>query len=443
MYAAQLSIDVGRLIFNDPVGGAASAPRSVVLRNTGDAALTVRSVTLGGAAPGQFRVTFTTPRSLAAGASISVPVTFAPTVLGPRGATLNISTNAAVQPNRTVTLRGLGTRGLQGANEPSLQWILDTYEIPVRVGDSSPEEATLDLPARTPNDEVTAQMFRKAGSGAVTLTPIAIFSNPANPGAIAGYYRTSTSGTVSRSQLFTVPSADVQTLNPRTQGTTSFDPGSGAFGLYTTWPAQNNRTVYTEDFRNTFISPANRQRMFRTYPLKTATGAIVPNAYVIGNEEAFNNDLQDGVFIIRNVVPLSAGQPSSGGSTPPSTTVYQAESAALSGAVRSTANPGYTGTGFVDFVNNSGDFVRWTASSSAAGTKTLTFRYANGGTTDRPLELRINGVVVRNTLSFVPSGSWSSWRTVSLSVNLLSGANTIELRAIGSSGGNIDWMSIG
>ncbi len=369
-------------------------------------------------------------------------VSFAPTTLGPKGANLIIRSNAANTPTRTITLRGLGTRGLQGANEPSLQWILDTYQIPVRVGDSSPAEATLDLPARTPNDEVTAQMFRKAGGGDVTLMPIAIFSNAANPGAIAGYYRTDTASTVSRTQLFTVPSADIQTLNPRVEGTTNFDPGTSAFGLYTTWPAQGNRTVYTEDFRNTFIAPTSRQRMFRAYPLKDADGSVVANAYVVGNEEAFNNDLQDGVFIIRNVVPLRTGEPATDRSPTPVGTVFQAESAALTGAVRSSANAGFSGTGYADFNVAAGESIRWTVNAVITGTKSLTFRYANGGTTDRPLELRVNGRVVRSRLSFAPTGSWRTWRTVTLNASMFAGANSVELRTVGNGGANIDWLAV-
>lgn len=438
-----MTADVSRLIFNDPVGGSASAARTVTLRNTGDRTLTIGSLSLGGASPGQFRM-LSSPVSLSPGGSTTVRVTFAPTRLGPGGANLVIRSNAANTPTRTVTLRGLGTRGLQGANEPSLQWILDTYQIPVVVGDSSPSEATLDLPARTPNDEVVAQMFRKAGSGNVTLTPIAIFSNPATPGAIAGHYRTDAAGNVTRTQLFTVPSADVQTLNPRTQGTTSFDPGSGAFGLYTTWPAQGNRTVYTEDFRNTFISPASRQRMFRAYPLRNADGSRVANAYVIGNEEAFNNDLQDGVFIIRNVVPLAVGAPSPGTtpSTPRTGTTFQAENAVLVGPTRASSNSGFTGTGYADFTNNSGDIIRWTVNAVITGTKVLTIRYANGGTTDRPLELRVNGAVIRSRLSFAPTGLWTTWRTITLNTGMFAGANSVELRTIGVSGPNIDWLSV-
>jgi hypothetical protein len=449
LFAAQATVDVGQLVFNDPVGGAASAARTVTLRNTGTSSLSIPAggISISGSSAGQFRLLTGGPSTVAPGGTLKVNVAFAPTLLGPEGATLAIHSNAANAPVLNVTLRGLGTKGLQGANEPSLQWILDTYQIPVRVGDSNPAESTLDLPAKTPNDEVVAQMFRKAGSGAVTLTPIAVFSNTASPGMIAGRYTVSASGTVTKAQLFTTPSADVQTLNPRVQGSTTFDPGTGTFGLYTTWPAQGNRTIYSEDFRNTYISPASHRRLFRSYPLKTAAGAVVPNAYVIGNEEALNNDLQDGVFIIRNVVPLAAGQ-SSPASPPPTSpppvagTVYQAESAVLSGAIRSSADGGFTGSGYADYTNASGDYVRWSVTNQTAGTRTISVRYANGGTTDRPLELRVNGVVVQSRVSFASTGSWTTWRTVSLTVNLNSGVNTVQFTAIGASGANLDSLTL-
>src|SRR5204863_6140716 len=40
--------------------------------------------------------------------------------------------------------------------------------------------------------------------------------------------------------------------------------------------------------------------------------------------------------------------------------IYEAENAVLSGAVVSNTKAGYTGTGFVDYINASGDSVTWT-----------------------------------------------------------------------------------
>ena len=77
----------------------------------------------------------------------------------------------------------------------------------------------------------------------------------------------------------------------------------------------------------------------------------------------------------------------------------QAEAAALSAPMVYSSNAGYTGSSYVDFQQTSGDWVEWTVNAAAAGTHKLSFRYANGGG-DRPLELRVNGQVVRAKLSF-------------------------------------------
>ena len=120
----------------------------------------------------------------------------------------------------------------------------------------------------------------------------------------------------------------------------------------------------------------------------------------------------------------------------------EAETATLSGPSVSRSNPGYTGTGYADFNAARGDYVEWTYDATSAGQRTLTFRYANGGATDRPLELRINGAVVTPSLSFAPTGAWTTWRTVTVTVTLAAGTNRIRLTSIGSNGGNIDSLRI-
>ena len=126
-------------------------------------------------------------------------------------------------------------------------------------------------------------------------------------------------------------------------------------------------------------------------------------------------------------------------STPPQQT-YQAESATLSGAAVATDNAGYTGTGYADYQNTSNDYVQWTVQAAAAGTYTLQFRYANGGTANRPLSITANGS--STTLPFPPTGSWTTWNVVGLTVTLAKGANTVRATDTGSSGGNIDWLGV-
>ncbi|MCM3873211.1 MAG: PA14 domain-containing protein [Pyrinomonadaceae bacterium] len=123
-------------------------------------------------------------------------------------------------------------------------------------------------------------------------------------------------------------------------------------------------------------------------------------------------------------------------------TVYQAENAVLVGAVFANNQTGYTGTGFVDYLNPTGDYIEWTVSVPAAGSYTLDFRYGNGGTTNRPLALRVNQTTVNGSLAFPTTGSWLTWSISSAVVSLNAGTNTIRLTAIGSSGANIDSLTV-
>jgi alpha-D-xyloside xylohydrolase len=133
----------------------------------------------------------------------------------------------------------------------------------------------------------------------------------------------------------------------------------------------------------------------------------------------------------------------SGAAFPTPAGVFEAEDAALSGAVVSTANGGFTGTGYADYVHASGDFVEWTVNVATAGSHTLAFRYANGGTTNRPLSLSVNGAVINSALAFNPTGSWTTWGSTTLSASLPAGsAVKIRATATGSSGANIDNLTV-
>jgi hypothetical protein len=267
----------------------------------------VSGLSVSGADQSQFRVTSPSslPASVPAGGSLSVQVVFDPTATGPKRASLTVTGNDTTNPSASVALRGLGTAGLGGSSEPSLQWILDTYDIPVNVGDPDPTNSALPSTSAKIGDEVDLQRMAKAGSGNVTIEPLAVFGPQSSGGQVTnlGWYP-ATGG--SRTQLFSVANADYQSLDPPVSGTTSFDPGSGAFGLSSIWPFFSNREVFSEDARNTFTGALPHH--FRAYPLKAADGSTVPDSYVVAFEEdTSGTDYQDLVFIIRNVRPVGNG----------------------------------------------------------------------------------------------------------------------------------------
>ena len=147
-----------------------------------------------------------------------------------------------------------------------------------------------------------------------------------------------------------------------------------------------------------------------------------------------------------NTIVLRATNGSAGGNIDRLDLVHlepdEAEDADLSAGI-SVRNwhPGFTGSGFADYDATGPDVrIRWTLDLAAPLTIPMNFRYANGGTGDRPLYLVINdGDPV--TLPFPPTGLWTDYATQSSPVvTLAAGTHTIDLvcNVPGSSGGNID-----
>ncbi len=122
--------------------------------------------------------------------------------------------------------------------------------------------------------------------------------------------------------------------------------------------------------------------------------------------------------------------------------VHQAEDATLSQASVATNHTGYTGTGFVDYVNAVGGYIQWTVEVASAGPATLTFRYANGTTTDRPMDITVNGTSA-GARSYPATANWDTWADDTVTANLNAGANTIRATATTAGGGpNVDKLTV-
>jgi hypothetical protein len=295
--------------FNDPRGGS-GVTIGTSIRNTGSGNLTITGLSITGTDASQFTVSSTKslPATIAPGAALSIQLTYsAPSsaVLGLHTAALNITTNGK---NKSVDLRALATAGTGGTNEPSLQRVMDLYQIPDNVGDTNPADVFIGDPPATPNDEISIQKLVKAGSGPVTITPLAVFGVNSDPTARLGYYNPGSP--TSKVELFSIPTADAQTVNVSPDGATSFDPGSEEFAFYSDWPGFKDngttRTVFQEDVFNTF--DAHQARHIRWYPMKNADGSVVANSYIMAHEDFPGGyDTNDIVAIVSNVQPAAGG----------------------------------------------------------------------------------------------------------------------------------------
>jgi hypothetical protein len=105
--APQASLSTAALNYGNQTVGTQSNPQVVILTNTGTSTLTVSTATITGTNSGDYGFSTTCGGTLAANVSCTYSVSFTPTAVGVRTATLNVNTNASTSPN-TVSLSGTG-----------------------------------------------------------------------------------------------------------------------------------------------------------------------------------------------------------------------------------------------------------------------------------------------------------------------------------------------
>jgi hypothetical protein len=124
-------------------------------------------------------------------------------------------------------------------------------------------------------------------------------------------------------------------------------------------------------------------------------------------------------------------------------TRYEAENATISQGTVDSDHDGFSGTGFVNYTNVAGSFVQFSVTATQTGPATLVFDFANGTTTDRPMDITVNATLVAHNLSFPPTGAFTLWSTTILGANLNAGTNTIRATATTANGGpNLDYLDV-
>ena len=289
-------------------------PHAVTITNTGTGDLALPNDAFAITGPGATRFSLTNvgtlPRKLAPGQSATFNVLFTASAKGIVGATLTIKSNDAANPTRTLSLRGLGTTGEGGSDEPSLQRIFDLYELPIQTGD--PDAETTDYPAQK----------NVANSDEVLLQTLRMGRQRPGDGRASGEH-----GDGQRQQLYEHLRAVLLRDRHHDRDAAFHDPQvAGAdrqpvsrVGQLQLRPDDRLRTRRhllrlrppatsgARTAKNTWEPNADEQRKVRFFPLKDKSGNVVPNAYVFAFEEyELATDQNDIVGIIRNVRPAAA-----------------------------------------------------------------------------------------------------------------------------------------
>ncbi|MFD6070852.1 MULTISPECIES: carbohydrate-binding protein [Amycolatopsis] len=127
-----------------------------------------------------------------------------------------------------------------------------------------------------------------------------------------------------------------------------------------------------------------------------------------------------------------------------SVTRHEAEAGTVSaGGTIDSNHAGFSGTGFVNGANAVGSHVEWKVDAASAGPVRVSFGYANGTASNRPVDVSVNGTVVAAGVAFAGTGAWTAWSTVSRSLDLAAGTNTIRLTATTPDGpANLDYADL-
>ncbi|MEL7160032.1 MAG: choice-of-anchor D domain-containing protein, partial [Bacteroidota bacterium] len=299
-----IQINPAEIVIDDVVDGNPTAPQTIFVTNTGNAALLNPVVSIIGADSMDFLLDASSlPTSLDAGQTVSITLALNASGEGPRLVDLSVTGDNAVAAV-TIDVRGLGKDGTGGASEPSLQYIFDTYGLPINVGDLDVTTNLIELPGGLTyndllGDEADFQRFQAATDAPVEIEILSVFGpEAADPITGFGWYDVNNPATTN--ELFTLQNTagNGQTLNPTFSGSLSFHPQGQVFGFYSRWPFFGDRRVNLEDAFNTF--PDAIPNHVRVYEIPGQD-----NVYILAFEEHTSGfDYQDLVVIVRNVEPV-------------------------------------------------------------------------------------------------------------------------------------------
>ncbi|MBQ9109802.1 MAG: RICIN domain-containing protein [Oscillospiraceae bacterium] len=127
----------------------------------------------------------------------------------------------------------------------------------------------------------------------------------------------------------------------------------------------------------------------------------------------------------------------------PVTRSYPAVNGTYEKAYVETTNAGFESEAYVNLFNEVGSDMSLNVKADTEGVYAVTFRYANGGTADRNVEVKVSGESVAWTLTGAPTGAWTTWAEETLYLPLKAGVNRITLTSLTADGApNLDFIAV-
>jgi hypothetical protein len=191
------------LAFGNQALNTTSAAQVLTVTNTGQVALTINSVTLGGADPGQFSKVNNCGSTVAVGANCTISVSFAPTVTGSLSA--------------TVTVNAGGGAGSQTASLTGTGFVVPTYTL---------APTSVAFGAQTVNTSSAAQLLTVTNTGTVPVPISSITLSGTNPGQFSA--SNTCGGSVAVNGSCTISVVFTPTSSGAKSATLNVNAGNGA-----------------------------------------------------------------------------------------------------------------------------------------------------------------------------------------------------------------------
>jgi len=239
-----VSLSATNIIFPTQALGTSSAPQTVTLRNAGAAILSIQTVLLAGADSGDFAIasgsTCTNGASVAPNASCAIQLTFTPTGLGTRNATVGITDNAADSPE-TIGLSGTtASTSLVSVTPSNISFpaqYVGTSGLPQSVTVTNNGNAPLNITSVTasPGDFGTLNACGSALAAGASCA-VGVFFDPTASGTRPGTLTINDNASSSPQTVALTGTGQDFSLAPSGQATATVTPGQTATYTVTVMP---------------------------------------------------------------------------------------------------------------------------------------------------------------------------------------------------------------
>ena len=120
---------------------------------------------------------------------------------------------------------------------------------------------------------------------------------------------------------------------------------------------------------------------------------------------------------------------------------YEAEGYLHGGVTFRNTAPQFYGNGYMDFSNDTSQFITMLVQTSIDGDHELKIRYTSNGR-DRYLKLLVDNQVAIEEVTFPETEDWEDWQEITLNHNFTPGEHTVTLRPVNGWGPNLDRMVV-